>query len=527
MKAKHKAKRDLSRRGFIKAASVGIGTAALAELVSGEAKASLLSQVSKWDYEAGIVVLGTGAAGLVTAITAHDQGTEVLILEKAPEPHSGGNTRVSGQGAWCPTNLSDIILYQKALSDGYPVPEDVIQVFHEYTVKNAEWLQKMGLEMRPPQGGRGPSGEYPEFPGSSGNASCSPAGGPGSERLWSALKDNVIKRKIRIMYETPGTELIQDPQTREIRGVVAERQGKKLYAKAKKAVILCTGGFENNQEMIRDYLSMPCGYPKGSPYNTGDGIRMAMAAGADLWHMDNQAGPDLNFKAPGVDWTFGYRFSPPGKGWIWIAKDATRFTNEAYYTKHGKIPFHGIYVPLPTPLPVHLIFDEAMRKSGPLYPPDSFFCWFAIIEKYKWSADNSAELAKGWILKADTIRDLAEKIGKNPDALEKTVAAWNRYCEAGKDPEYDRSAKLMAPIQTPPYYAMEFVPSFTNTQGGPRRNKYAQVLDTNRKPIPRLYSAGELGSIFSYHYQGAGNLGECIAVGRIAGEHAAAEKPWS
>jgi succinate dehydrogenase/fumarate reductase flavoprotein subunit len=58
-------------------------------------------------------------------------------------------------------------------------------------------------------------------------------------------------------------------------------------------VALCTGGFENNQEMIRDYLGMPYGYPKGSPYNTGDGIRMAMAIGADLWHMDNQAGPDL------------------------------------------------------------------------------------------------------------------------------------------------------------------------------------------------------------------------------------------
>jgi len=74
---------------------------------------------------------------------------------------------------------------------------------------------------------------------------------------------------------------------------------------------------------------------------------------------------------------------------------------------------------------------------------------------------------------------------------------------------------------------MELVPAFTNTQGGPRRNRYAQVLDINRRPIPRLYSGGELGSIYSYHYQGGGNILECIAFGRIAGERVAAEKPWA
>jgi succinate dehydrogenase/fumarate reductase flavoprotein subunit len=527
MKAEREAMKDLSRRKFIRTAAAGAGVTACAGIGSGEAKAILPRQVSKWEHEAAIVVLGTGAAGFVAAITAHDQGSEVLILEKASEAHSGGNTRVSGQGVWCPSDDKEIVMYQRGLGDGYPVPDDVIQVFHEYMVKNREWLQKMNFEMSAPKPSLGPSGEYPEFPGSSANGSCVPATAMGFERLWKVLKDNVLKRKINIMYETPGIDLIQDPQTREIQGVVAEKLGRKIYIKARKAVVLCTGGFENNQEMIRDYLGMPCGYPKGSPYNTGDGIKMAQAVGADLWHMDNQAGPDLNFKAPGVDWAFGYRFSPRGNGWIWVAKDATRFTNEAYYTKHGKIPFHGTYVPLPTPLPVHVIFDETMRKSGPLYPPDTFFCWYSTIEHYRWSADSSAELSKEWILRADTVNDLAKKIGKNADVLEKTVAAWNGYCAAGKDSEYDRPAKQMAPIQTPPYYAMEFVPTFTNTQGGPRRNKYAQVLDTKRRQVPRLYSAGELGSIFSWHYQGGGNLGECIATGRIAGEHAAAEKPWS
>jgi succinate dehydrogenase/fumarate reductase flavoprotein subunit len=96
-----------------------------------------------------------------------------------------------------------------------------------------------------------------------------------------------------------------------------------------------------------------------------------------------------------------------------------------------------------------------------------------------------------------------------------------------KDSDFGRDPKRMAPIQTPPFYAAEFVPAFTNTQGGPRRNSNAQVLDTNRKPIPRLYSAGELGALYSWHYQGGGNILECIVFGRIAGEHTAKEKPWA
>ncbi len=511
-----------SRRFFLKTAAMGMGSAAMAGIAGCGPGVTSLNQVKKWDDEAEIVVLGIGGSGLMTAITAKDRGADVLILEKASEAHAGGNTRVSGQGYWCPSDFDKSVQYQKAMSDGFPIPDDITEVFHKHSIHVTEWLAEMGADMRTIP----TPGEYPEFPGGAGNVCWSKLGN-GYERLWLLLMENARKRSIRVRYETPAVELIRDFETGEIRGAVAEDHGKKIYVKAKKAVVLCTGGFENNQEMIRDYLGMPCGYPKGSPYNTGDGIRMAMAVGADLWHMNNQAGPDFNFRIPDKDWAFGYNFSPPGNGWIWIAKDATRFTNEAYFTKHGKIPYHGIYIHVPTPLPVHCVFDETMRKSGPLYPPEYFFCWFSTIEKYKWSADSSAEIEKGWILKGNTLKELASKMGKNPETLEKTVSAWNKSCAQGKDSEFGRDPKKMAPIQTPPFYAAEFVPAFTNTQGGPRRNSKSQVLDTDRKPIPRLYSAGELGSIYSYHYQGGGNVLECIVFGRIAGERAAALKSWA
>ena len=110
-------------------------------------------------------------------------------------------------------------------------------------------------------------------------------------------------------------------------------------------------------------------------------------------------------------------------------------------------------------------------------------------------------------------------------ALEESVRRWNRSCDAGKDTDFGRT-KMLVPIAQPPYYAIALSPSMLNTQGGPRRNEHAQVVRPDSTPIPRLYSAGELGSIYSYLYQGTGNIGECLAFGRIAARNAVAHAPW-
>ena len=86
---------------------------------------------------------------------------------------------------------------------------------------------------------------------------------------------------------------------------------------------------------------------------------------------------------------------------------------------------------------------------------------------------------------------------------------------------------MLSPISNAPFYAIEIAPAFVNTQGGPRRNERGQILRPDGSPIKRLYSAGELGSIYGYLYQGGGNLGECMAFGRISGRNAVAEQPWS
>ena len=145
-----------------------------------------------------------------------------------------------------------------------------------------------------------------------------------------------------------------------------------------------------------------------------------------------------------------------------------------------------------------------------------------VVDRYAWSEDNSAELAKGWIRKAATVAALADVVGLDPAALDATVRRWNADATAGEDPEFGRML-MVAPLATPPYYAVELSPSMLNTQGGPRRNEKAQIVQPDGTPIPRLYSAGELGSIYSYLYQGTGNIGECLAFGRIAARNAVAQ----
>jgi succinate dehydrogenase/fumarate reductase flavoprotein subunit len=168
--------------------------------------------------------------------------------------------------------------------------------------------------------------------------------------------------------------------------------------------------------------------------------------------------------------------------------------------------------------PAYTVFDETMRKQRPIATNDGWSSHFCL-----WSKDNLEEIKKGWIKRADTIAELGRQIGVDSKAFEATMNKYNGYCAAGCDPEFDRVPSTLEAIDTPPFYAIATVPALLNTQGGPKRNQHAQVVDVYGNPIKRLYSAGEFGSLFGTFYPGAGNISECVAFGRIAGRNAAAE----
>ncbi|MCK9197947.1 MAG: FAD-binding protein [Syntrophales bacterium] len=539
--AEKKSWEGVNRRDFIKGTVAGAGAVAAMGLGAVNVEAKPITP-KKWNKEADVVILGYGGAGACAAIEAHDAGAKVLILEKMKQ--SGGNTGVSGGGFLCPTNAADAYtyitgLYEFSHSD---MDKDLVRVYANESIKNVEWIKSLqpGTDVLI-YGGAG----YRKVPGAKSMNKYHVKGeGKGlqgsSKNLWKLLTYAVEeKRKIPVMLETPAQQLVTNSKG-EVVGVIAKSKGKEISIRAKRAVIMTTGGYEYNEKDLQNFVKGYPIYALGSPGNTGDGLRMAQKVGAGLWHMNGMSCP-LGIKTPDIEAAFPATIVTPRH--IMVDKHGNRFVNEKAVELHAGLlavdhfDTHVLEYPR---IPCYVIFDETARKAGPI---TALAGMGYAGRQHKWSADNSVEIEKGWILKGGTLAELAGKIKTMDKAtLEKAVAKWNEDMAKGADTVFHRpirsgdpsspaykelaTALWSAPIDTPPFYAVELYPALLNTQGGPRKNNRAQMLDAFEKPIPRLYSAGEFGSMWGIIYQGAGNIGECIVYGRIAGKNAAAEKPW-
>ena len=312
---------------------------------------------------------------------------------------------------------------------------------------------------------------------------------------------------------------------------------------------MCTGGFEFDEAMKANFLRC---YPVrfwGWRYNTGDGIRLAQKVGAGLWHM---SAVSAGLSAWFPEYPSSWRVFAPSPGYMVVDKHGNRYCDETtIYSFRHTFAYALSEFELKTTeyarIPSFMIFDETTKKSGPLCP-DLGFGVTSIPRKLggapKWSRDNSAEVQREWILKGQTVSELASRLNAkdwgrmsgevgepvrvavDPAVLAETIARYNAGCRSKKDPDFGRDPQTLIPLSTPPYYAIALWPGGPNTLGGPVRNERAQVLDPNGRPIPRLFSAGELGSIFGFLYPASGgNLSELIAFGQIAGKNAAAERP--
>lgn len=269
---------------------------------------------------------------------------------------------------------------------------------------------------------------------------------------------------------------------------------------------------------------------------------MTQTMGARLWHMTAYSCP-VGMKVPGLKTAIQLNILAPSH--IWVDQDGKRFVNEKGLDNHTCLYAVNQMDPIKhryPRIPCWLIMDEKARKAGPI--SGGATSGYALNrEHYKWSSDNSAEIKSGILIQAATIRELAEKIKVPADTLEATVTRWNTDIKNGKDTEFGRILKrdpkgkttfagreapiVSEPLGEGPYYAVALYPTMLNTQGGPKKNVKGQVMDPQDKPIPRLYAAGELGSMWGNIYQGATNNAECIVFGRIAGREAAKEKPWA
>lgn len=500
-----------------------------------------------WDAEADIVIIGFGGAGAGAAVEAAREGATVLVLEKSPEELYGGNTSVCVGGMYA---VGDPELAKTFLAPqvGASVSDAELDAFIQESMALGEFLESLLTDdvlnhVEMPEGVGGAI--YPTLEGAAGLNHMYTLGT--GAKLFASLKktiDETLSDLVTVMPETPATQLIFVPETKEVRGVYAESEGKQIAVKAKKAVIMACGGFENNADMMANYIAP--GQNKiwawGSPYNTGDGIKMVSEVGAELRHLNAiEWGSPAVAKASeeaGVAVCLGSGNWPYDHAVV-VNKYGKRFYNElnlgaSFSTPaptHSKenIPMLNYDIKnfeFPN-LPHYIVFDEVRRAGGPLCDKaresEPTETWTAIKNILLWSDDNLNEIDKGYILKADSLEELAELAGIDPEGLVESVETWNASCAAGEDSEFGRVEQL-TPIDTPPYYIAELAMSVINTDGGATRNEKHQVMSWEGNPIPRLYSAGEFGSIFGFLYCGAMNCPEAVVGGKFAAQYALSEE---
>ena len=324
-----KRNQGISRRSFLMGgtlAAASVAAAGLAGCSGGGSAGPNGNLPESWDVETDVVIVGLGAAGLSAAIAAKNAGVEhVLCLEVAPEELSGGTTRVSGDMLMIPEDVESAITYQTELNAGYKVPEDWMRAWAEGVCGNMEWLtDELGYDLQPA------TAAAPEFPGIPGGDKVKTYyvdGICGMSSLWIPLRDTAEELGIEVMYEMRATELIYHYETKEVYGLVA---GDK-YVKAKKGVVLACGGFAANPEMMSNYgVSLGCANSLvcGSPYNVGDGVKMAQQIGADLWHMNSYAAASTCVRAVSPDSTICNIPYPMGYDYIYVDGEGKRFMYE-------------------------------------------------------------------------------------------------------------------------------------------------------------------------------------------------------
>ncbi|MEZ5216433.1 MAG: FAD-binding protein [Ilumatobacteraceae bacterium] len=337
----------------------------------------------------------------------------------------------------------------------------------------------------------------------------------------------MLDRDIPIHFETRARQLCTEGS--RVVGVVAEQDGgRTVRYRARKGVVICTGGFEWNQQLVKAFLRGPMTGPISVPECEGDGLLMAMDVGASLGNMSSawwmtsskesaaaHRDAKASFLPSQVERTF------PGS--IMVNRAGRRFVNEALnYNAIGFVlhNYDGDAYAFPN-LPYWLIFDSRF------------------LSKYRVFTSRPGDEAPPWSKRADTLEELAEAVGIDGCALAATVERFNAQVRAGHDDDFGRGDNTfdnfwgdqsfeppfctLGEIVQPPYYAIEMEPGVNGTCGGPRANEHAQVLDWNGTPIQGLYvGSNTMAAVTAGGYGGAGGtIGPGMTFGYLGGRHAA------
>lgn len=491
-----------------------------------------------------VIVVGYGFAGAVAAIEASDAGASVLLLEKMKDP--GGISICAGGGLRISRSFDDAFAYLRETNAG-TTPEDILEVMARGMTTLPQYCERLARVSNATLVTRDRESNYPltgyrsfqfleveSVPGFDAAREYPHAqalrNGP---NVFKVLQDNVNRRPIDVRLATAAERLTRNAR-HEVTGLIINGPAGRRAVLARRGVILACGGFEADHAMQMQYWQFKPVLSAVSRGNTGDGIRMAMEAGADLWHMWHFHG-SYGFRHPDPTYPIGIRMkrlpdwtpgsTPPDvqMSWILLSKNGRRFMNECppYVQDTGHRPL-DLYDPVTQTfpyVPAYALVDEDGRK---MYPLAKMVYNDRDAKRYDWSSDNLREVELGILKRADSVAELATLMNVPANELTATLERWNRQCEAGRDDDFERPSGTMTRVRTPPFYFGEVWPVVSNTQGGPVHDTRQRVLNPFGEPIPRLYEAGELGSIWGHLYLSGGNLSECFITGAIAGREAAA-----
>ena len=486
---------------------------------------------------ADVIVIGFGYAGGIAAIAAHDAGARVLLLEKQAEP--GGISVTSAGGVRCTRDPESALAYLLA-TNGATTPEPVMRALAAGMAEMEEFVGGLADAVGATSVMRPASGNYP-FPGADGfgfvNIDAVPdfdperdfphvRGSAAGARLFKVVLDNVRRRGIAVRYGAAAERLVLE----QGRVVGVQVAGAVIRAGS---VVLATGGFEGAPDLQRQFWSMNPVLSAAVRTNTGDGLRMAQAAGAGLWHLWHYHG-SYGFRHPDPGFPFGVRLKrlPDWRAdqglretvtmsWILLDGSGRRFMNEyePYLQDTGHRALEGIdFARLTTPRnPALLIVDAEGHARYPLSAPT----WHDAEVAQRYAQATAREFDAAILRRFDSLDALAAAFEIDPATLQASIAEWNDLAASGAEDRFGRPPTGRAPIRLPPFHAAPVVPIVSNTQGGPVHDAQQQVLDAFGAPIPGLYEAGEIGSVFGHIYLSGGNLAECFVGGRIAGRMAA------
>ena len=435
-----------------------------------------------------IVIVGAGGAGMTAAINAAQAGKDVILLEKMP--YAGGNTTKATGGMnaaethyQAEQGIEDSVeqFVEDTMEGGHNINDRaLVETMAENSAEGIDWLDSIGAPL-----------PKVSFSGGATNARIhAPEDGSGvGAYLVTALLKKVNDLDINVMYNTTATELISSDGT--VTGVKAESNDTNYTINAK-AVILATGGFGNNEDMIVKYREDLKGtVTTSAPGITGDGIVMAEDVGAGLVDIDQiQLHPTVEQKTSML-----ITESVRGDGAILVNQDGKRFTDELLtrdVVSAAELEQPGSYA--------YIIFDQRLREG------------LKATEKY---------ISTGITVQGDTIEDLAEKIDVDPKTLAETLNNWNKYVADKNDPDFGRTTGMEKDLSQAPYYAIKIAPGIHHTMGGVHINTSAEVIDTDDQVIPGLFAAGEVvGGVHGGNRIGGNAVADIVVFGKIASDSA-------